>query len=252
MNGFDCERNPLGPQHRPSSILWLAGQMFFIPLRTFLYGMGMMIEAMRGMQVIGDRGMEVMAGGVVAEPAVPPPATGHISETVNPINEAVKGGIEETKQMDQDLNDDMLKLVRYKILFVKRDYEFAFPEHEELVSDNMDGQAYTAWKIAEFIQKLEKGRREPDAEKFRIPEKWEEYPKAEHRYEHSGARYLAGIDEDDKKYLRVFYEVLERYPREKFKFEEDQIKVLKEIRDRIDKKSTGGKSDAAQKGMNVG
>ena len=28
----------------------------------------------------------------------------------------------------------MLKLVRYKILFVKRDYEYAFPEQEELIS----------------------------------------------------------------------------------------------------------------------
>ena len=32
---------------------------------------------------------------------------------------------------DKDLNDDQLKLVRYKILFVKRDYETAFPEREE-------------------------------------------------------------------------------------------------------------------------
>src|SRR5207248_261075 len=41
------------------------------------------------------------------------------------------------------------------------------------------------------------------------------------------------IKEEDKKYLRVHYDVLERYPREKFKYEEDQIRVLQEIRDRM-------------------
>ncbi|HEX8632647.1 MAG TPA: hypothetical protein VF703_00695, partial [Pyrinomonadaceae bacterium] len=47
-------------------------------------------------------------------------------------------------EMDRDLRDDMLKLVRYKVLFVKREYEHAFPEQEDLVSENMDGAAFTA------------------------------------------------------------------------------------------------------------
>jgi hypothetical protein len=44
---------------------------------------------------------------------------------------------------DQNLRDDMLKLVRYKILFLNRDYEHAFPEQEELVADNLDATNYT-------------------------------------------------------------------------------------------------------------
>ena len=55
---------------------------------------------------------------------------------------------------DKDLSDDQLKLVRYKILFVKRDYETAFPEQEDLVPDNMTGDGFAAWKVAEFIQQL--------------------------------------------------------------------------------------------------
>ena len=43
---------------------------------------------------------------------------------------------------DKDLNDEQLKLVRYKILFVKRDYETAFPEKEELVADNLSGEGF--------------------------------------------------------------------------------------------------------------
>ena len=56
----------------------------------------------------------------------------------------------------------------------------------------------------------------------------------------SGARTLLHADgilqalpEDDKKYLRVYYEVLDRYPREKFRHEEQQIRVLEQIRDRM-------------------
>jgi hypothetical protein len=100
--------------------------------------------------------------------------------------------------MDKNLRDDMLKLVRYKVLFVKREHEKAYPEEEDLVSDNMDDAAFTAWKVAEFIQ-----------------------------------NHPNQFQEEDKKYLRIHYEVLERFPREKFKFEENQIRVLEQIRDKM-------------------
>lgn len=131
---------------------------------------------------------------------------------------------------DTNLSDDMLKLVRYKVLFVKRDYEHAFPEVEELVHDNLDSTSYTAWKIAEFIQRLAAGE-------TKIPGKWDNgYPSdtdghGNYLYKKNGK--LTGFPEDDKKYLRVYYEVLDRYVRESFKYEEDQIDVLKEIREAI-------------------
>jgi len=134
---------------------------------------------------------------------------------------------------DKNLRDDMLKLVQYKILFVKRDYEHVFKEVEELVPDNTDGASYTAWKIAEFIQKLGK-----DSE-IKVPKGWEDYLKRKatkpNQYtEQKGPDlWLTGIPEDDKKYLRVFYEVMDRYPRERFRYEEEQIKVLKQIRDNL-------------------
>ena len=132
---------------------------------------------------------------------------------------------------DTNLSDDMLKLVRYKILFVKRDYEVAFKEEEELVSDNMTETAYAAWKVAEFIQKLKDGE-------TRVPDKWlkvtrEEGTTPKFEFDSDGTATLKGLKEDDKKYLRVFFEVLQRYPREKFKYEERQIEVLEEIRNKI-------------------
>jgi len=137
--------------------------------------------------------------------------------------------------IDKDLGDDMLKLVRYKILFVKREYEVAFQEMEDLVVDNLNSAAFTAWKIAEFLDNLARGETD-------VPKKWEEKnypadgvdPNSKNvlvRYRKDGK--LIDLNHDDKKYLRLYYEVVERYPRESFKYEEQQIRVLEEIRDRI-------------------
>jgi hypothetical protein len=127
--------------------------------------------------------------------------------------------------MDQDLKDDMLKLVRYKILFVKRDYEHAFPEQEDLIWDNLDGSSFTSWKIAEFIQGLHAGN-------TRVPEKWKNRKDAAWA-DFTKGDYLLGLPEGDKKYLRVFYQVLDRYRREPFRYEETQVDLLREIRDRL-------------------
>jgi formylglycine-generating enzyme len=126
--------------------------------------------------------------------------------------------------MDKDLRDDMLKLVRYKVLFVRREYEHSFAEQEDLVPDNMDESSFAAWKTAEFIQELQR-------KETKVPERWKNknYP----RSEFVAGNYLTGLPDEDKKYLRVYFEVLDRYPREKFKYEEQQIRVLEQIRDRV-------------------
>jgi len=66
-----------------------------------------------------------------------------------------------------------------------------------------------------------------------VPIKWRKkgYPRPYSDDEKSGKikAYIKWLDEDDKKYLRVYFEVLERYEREP----EDQVKVLKQIRDRL-------------------
>jgi hypothetical protein len=204
----------------------LLGQMFLIPLRTLVYGMEMFVGTIREMQKTSNRGMDVMVGGDAVEAQnEPPPLAPNFSNT------ASLGGTQtskETNEMDKDLNDDKLKLVRFKILFVKREYEHAFEEQEDLVADNIDGSAFTAWKIAEFIQKLARGCKDEEPDKICLPHKWKRklYPR-EDCYRHGD--FLLGFPEDDKKYLRVYYEVLERYEREKFKHDEREVEVLEDI-----------------------
>lgn len=229
-----------------------------LPFTMFVYGLEAFVKTLQGVQRTADQGMEIMAGEATrprpdgttdegrpanqtATSEVPaPPGTqqggwGDLKVQATTSTSGTGGDAAEAnhkeivKMADKNLSDDQLKLVRYKILFVKRDYEWAFKEREELVPDNMTGEAFTAWKVAEFIQRL---RREP------IPEKWlkKDYPRPlteeqrEARRRHEDV-YIGWLDEDDKKYLRVFYEVLDRYVRED---EEDEIAVLQDIRKSID------------------
>ena len=68
-----------------------------------------------------------------------------------------------------------------------------------------------------------------------MPSAWKNYPVNEPSpaLPYRDGDILLGLPEKDKKYLRVYFEVLARYDRECFRYEERQIEVLEEIRDRI-------------------
>src|SRR6185295_13601753 len=100
---------------------------------------------------------------------------------------------EQEKFSDIDLSGHMLKLVQYRVLFVRRDYEVAFPEKEELIADRIDEAAFTSWKIAEFIQSLSRGEIE-------VPGKWRGKNWTPGGTTKDGK--LVGLQDEDKKYLR--------------------------------------------------
>ena len=213
------------------------GQLMKLPLEAFVYSMEMFAKTMRGIQQIAYRGIDMMADGIVqtlvdttgAESGVTADVAdgtiGNSAETAQQIPQK-----EERTMSDRDLRDDMLKLVRYKILFVKREYEdVLLQDQEELVHDNITEADYIGWKIADFIQKL------PNRE-TKVPSKWKDYPPddlVQGKPKYRDGNVLLGLPEEDKKYLRVYYEVLDRYTRERFKYEEEQIDVLKEIRNKL-------------------
>lgn len=246
-----------------TSVMQLLTEMVRLPLMAFVYGVEMVVRTMQGIQKMADEGIDVMVGRAnqtrVNAQGGPNVATSEVagggdqttsgttggwgeltSSTVSSMTHGpLHGGTEinnkEEKHMrDRNLSDDMLKLVRFKILFVMRDYEVAFPEQEELVYDNIDDTALTAWKIAEFIQSLAT---------MPLPRRWREknYP--------PGAvnGMVTSLPEDDKKYLRLYYEVLDRYPRERLYYEDRQLEVLEDIADALRRNnppSTSGTTSA--------
>jgi hypothetical protein len=258
---FERESERAGEGRSSTSMMHLLGQMLMLPFTVFVYGMDMFVKTIKGMQKVADQGMEVMAGEHVPRHDLSNDegcVTDHTAEGISSLSPQQGGrddlnvstttsasesigdagaSLKETVQMiDRNLSDDQLKLVRFKILFVKRDYEAAFREQEALVPDNMTGEAFTAWKVAEFIQELGKGRTPAPAEWPRGDGGKPKYPKeptdalAQGTGDQSNVWYLKSFPEKDKKYLRVYYEVLDRYVREE---EDDEVVVLKEIRDAI-------------------
>src|ERR1044071_517786 len=224
-------------EKQSGSFMRLFGQMMILPFTVFIQGMELFIKTIQGMQRATEEGMDVIAGGM---PEGSGTASTNQTDLATSTTGAATGGAledntttnlkERINMDDRDLSDDKkLKLVRYKILFIKRDYEVAFPEIEELVSDSMDDTAYTAWKVAEFIQRLGDT---PVPSKWGAKEHWKHgtNEKAKPKYPQPGYPYFKeykedngdnedyedkdgkkgrwGIrrwPEDDKKYLRVYF-----------------------------------------------
>src|SRR5689334_15639974 len=96
----------------------------------------------------------------------------------------------------KDLNNSNIKLVKYTIVCVDRKHERILHTDEKIVVEPMSHAAFASWMIAEYLQ-------------------------SEH------------IPDEEKKYLRVSFDVLDSWPREAFAYEERQIEVLEQIRDRL-------------------
>lgn len=125
---------------------------------------------------------------------------------------------------------DRLRLIRFKVLFLKRDLEIAFQEEEELVSEDMPKDGFISWKIAEFIQKM--NRKEVEQ-----PGKWKDennYPANEEGGKVEDGHVLA-LPDKDKRFLRVYCQVLAWYDREKRNYERDQADELGDIKNELKK-----------------
>lgn len=100
--------------------------------------------------------------------------------------------------MDTHLSDDMVKLVRYDIVSIERDaLEMLVTGEHELFDENMDAQAFANWVTAKHADKV------------------------------------AG---KDSKYLRVTYEVLQRWAKQDREYERKQLAELAGIRTAIEKR----------------
>lgn len=115
------------------------------------------------------------------------------------------------------LADNTVKLVAYTIVSVKRDREQVMEggEASVIVTDNMTGDAFRAWVLAKYLQ-----------EETEVPSK--EYP-LQMEMQPRGLQ----LTKEDLKYLRVYYVVSNRWPREPAKFEERETEVLRQIGERM-------------------
>jgi hypothetical protein len=120
---------------------------------------------------------------------------------------------EKPKMADTNLNDEMVKLVEYTILTIERGREEFLEQGRALVTDDLTGDAFPNARIAEWTKKN--------------PGRISEHGNA------TGDGIRAST-------LRVYYNVLDRWPKEDLKkdektvrHDEEQLKILREIADRL-------------------
>ena len=97
---------------------------------------------------------------------------------------------------NKDLNNNNIKLVKYTIVCIDRKHERVLHVDEKIVVESMSHAAFASWMIADYLQ-------------------------------------LEHISDEEKKYLRVSFDVLDSWPREAFTYKERQIEVLEQIRDKL-------------------
>lgn len=227
----------------------LIGLMVKFPSNVFLFGLEALMKSVRSFQQSFERGVDTITEemernlrGADHETAPASPAR-HFDQQQTAQGVADVAAREpqpcppaqqEARNMrDKDLSGDDLKLVKFKILFVRRDFEAVLFEDEELVSEQLDEAGFAAWKTAEFIQAIEST---VDPLKVRVPSAWREGGKVKpHFSKYVKDNRVIGLPHEDKKFLRVYFEVEERYPREEAVYDRDQARAVEGIRDLLSK-----------------
>lgn len=123
--------------------------------------------------------------------------------------------------VDQDLGSDELKVVRYRIIFRKRDYETELHSGEAIVNYPTDGGSFGALRIVDFFERVAAGN-------VRLPLKWKQlgYP--------PGAPETGWkIPVDDRRYIGFQYEVIRHEERQEKEYDREQVKVLRDIASKI-------------------
>jgi hypothetical protein len=200
-------------------MLGIFTELFKLPLAAFVYSMEMVVTMMRGLQKMADQGIDTMASGVAQTLGQPPgsetaaspgqapgsPGDPQSDVTHSAINDAISDSAqtpqkEEKNMADNDLSNDRVKVVEYYILSIVPDNEHVLPGFPKVkvFKDNMTGEDFAAWVIADYFQ------------------------------EHPGA-----VRPENKKYVRVCYEVICTFEAEDANYDKEQVQVLREIARRI-------------------
>ncbi|MCH9651591.1 MAG: MarR family transcriptional regulator [Deltaproteobacteria bacterium] len=101
--------------------------------------------------------------------------------------------------MSKLLTDDTVKLVFYSLVSIQRTRERVLETKAVVVSESMTAEAFVVWRIAEYFQEAQR----------------------------------ASLPLEQRKYLRVHYEVRERWPKTDLRFQSRQLAHLEGIRKAI-------------------
>lgn len=157
----------------------------------------------------------------------------------------------------QSLDDDLVKLVAYTIVSVRRGHERILDGGEGtlLVKGRMSPDTFSAYIIGRYLQKevSEDGKEEAIHELIRALDRYvregdqadtlkfaqslkrylEESVSGAKENDEPGKKKFRQIPDEDRKFLRVHFVVSNRWVKQPKRFEEQQVAVLEEISEAI-------------------
>jgi hypothetical protein len=228
-------------------VIQFFSQMLKFPVAAVAAGFEIMARVMRDMQQTFDRNVDVVADGMAQSLMDQASETGTQSQGAGDAGNVVAGnGIDESDPItqkdggnmgdwdkpDQDLGGEDLKVVRYRIIFTKRDFEEDLDKGEETVNYPTNGGSFGGLKVAQFMGALSRNGR-------LIPPTWTEgcYPWKSWREEHDppGAdpKKYYSIPDEDLRYITFLYEVLRHVEREEKEYDKEQVRILRGIQERL-------------------
>jgi len=180
------------------------GQIMKIPMAVLASGMEMMARTMKEIQRSFENNIDVASDGLAQ--TLSDMADGGATASVvaekrgdGAVDTPQQTGNKEEDDMgDQDLSGDDVKVVRYRIIFTKRDFEAVLDKaEEELVDYPTDGGSLGGIKVAEFMSKVQ-------SDAINLPAEWrgKEYPTR------NAPRRGWRIPRDDWCYIQFIYEVV--------------------------------------------
>lgn len=113
---------------------------------------------------------------------------------------------EKSEMADTNLHDDMVKLVEYTLVSIERGHETKLEGPEQIiVTDDLTGDAFSNARVASWFKETS----------------------GKHKYkDEDGKDQTRAVDSET---LRVYYRVLDRWPKEDLKKDERQVEYLRQI-----------------------
>jgi hypothetical protein len=212
-------------------------QVLKFPVAAVAAGFEIAARIVRDVQQTFDRSVDAFAAGVAQSLVDPDTDTPTKAADVDQVGSqngidnsgpaalTEGGNMEDCDGRNQDLSGDDLKVVRYRIIFTKRDYETDLqPDREETINYPTNGGSYGGLKVAEFMKRVaDKDVPRPDVWKQNCyPENAD--PKNDKNWE---------FPADDLRYVTFLYEVIRRVEREEKEYDKEQVRILRGIQERL-------------------
>jgi hypothetical protein len=211
------------------------GQMLKLPLAAFTYSMDVFARTMGGMQKVAEEGIDLMLGVMVKNLNMRLGQTSFTGQAGwfggnglvgdGAENNDQPSSKEEKKMWDKDSWESDLKVVRYWVLFDKRDYEtiFSSGEIEPELSNKGNVELVLGRKTIEEFRGEKRSKFKERLGSILRPQKWKdrEYPQGEE------GDHMAKLDGNEfDEYVQVIVEVIHQQARRDRDYEKDKVQLL--------------------------